>query len=157
MMKKIYLFTVLLLMSTIVFGQQASGTTIRADIEKDKKAFITKELELSDSESEDFWSIYEKYETESKRLHTKQRKIKKALKNSDVLSADEQYKLTKQYLLLDKEKAEVRLKYLGLFSQKIGKKKAAAVFKAEDDFKRVLFKKIKKLPPPPPPPPGSNK
>ena len=108
---------------------------------------------MSDSESEVFWKVYEAYEKESKVLQVKQRQIKKALKNSEVLSADEQYKLTEQYLTIEKQRAEIKLKYLKLFSAKIGKKKAAAVFKAEDDFKRLLFKKIKKLPPPPPSPP----
>lgn len=151
-MKNIYALLLIAFVTSAVFAQQSSGA-IRADIEKDKKAFIISELELSDSESEVFWKVYEAYEKESKVLQVKQRQIKKALKNSEVLSADEQYKLTEQYLTIEKQRAEIKLKYLKLFSAKIGKKKAAAVFKAEDDFKRLLFKKIKKLPPPPPSPP----
>ncbi len=151
-MKKKYILLLMLFVTTIAMAQQSNVGNIRADIEKDKKAFIVNELNLSDSESESFWQIYEKYEKESKALQTRQRKIKRALRNSEVLSADEQYKLTRQYLLIEKDRAEIKLKYLSLFSGKIGKKKAAAVFKAEDDFKRILFKKIKKMPPPPEPP-----
>lgn len=149
-MKNIYTLLIAVLLSAISTAQ--SSGTMRADIEKDKKAFITTELELTESESEAFWTIYESYEKESKFLRSKQRKIKKALKNSEVLSADEQYNLTEQYLTIEKQKTEVKLKYLKLFSSKFGKKKAAAVFKAEEDFKRSLFKKIKRLPPPPEPP-----
>ena len=92
-MKNIYALLLIAFVTSAVFAQQSSGA-IRADIEKDKKAFIISELELSDSESEVFWKVYEAYEKESKVLQVKQRQIKKALKNSEVLSADEQYKLT---------------------------------------------------------------
>ncbi|MFK8038597.1 MAG: hypothetical protein AB8B74_09940 [Crocinitomicaceae bacterium] len=149
-MKNIYTLLLAVLLSSISVAQ--SSVAIRADIEKDKKAFIIEELELTELESEGFWTIYETYEKEWKALKTKQRQIKRALKNSEVLSAEEQYKLTEKYLILEKREAETKLKYLTLFSGKIGKKKAAAVFKAEDDFKRLLFKKIKKLPEPPRPP-----
>jgi len=149
-MKHIYTITLALLLGS--FSMAQSSEDIRTNIEKDKKAFIISELELTENESEAFWTVYETYQTESKALKLKQRKIKRALKNSEVLSEEEQYKLTEKYLVLEKQEAETKLKYLRLFSAKIGKKKAAAVFKAEDDFKRLLFKKIKKLPEPPPPP-----
>lgn len=86
-MKNIYALLLIAFVTSAVFAQQSSGA-IRADIEKDKKAFIISELELSDSESEVFWKVYEAYEKESKVLQVKQRQIKKALKNSEVLSAD---------------------------------------------------------------------
>ncbi|MFK8044869.1 MAG: hypothetical protein AB8B72_05200 [Crocinitomicaceae bacterium] len=149
-MKQFYTITLAVLLSSISMAQ--SSEAIRTNIEKDKKAFIIEKLELSENESDAFWTVYETYEKESKTIKAKERQIKRALKNSEVLSDEEQYKLTEKYLMLEKQEAETKLKYLKLFSTKIGKKKAAAVFKAEDDFKRLLFKKIKKLPEPPPPP-----
>lgn len=147
-MKKQLLLGIILFISTISFAQ--SKKVSRADLEKEKQAFITKELKLSAAEAPAFWPLYEAYEEEMHALRLSQRKIKQALKNEDVLSDNEKYNLTQKLINVDKQEANVKLKYLDLFSAKIGKGKAAAVFKAEEDFKRELFKKLKKMPPPPP-------
>jgi hypothetical protein len=149
-MKQGIILVMLMLTSTFTFAQ--SKKVSRTDLQEEKQAFITKALKLTEAEAAAFWPVYEAYEKEMQALRLSQRKIKQALKNAEILSDNEKYKLTEKLLSIDKKEANVKLKYLELFSQKIGKGKAAAVFKAEDDFKRVLFKKLKNMPPPPPAP-----
>lgn len=149
--------TLLIILGFCTQAFSQSQVVRRADIEKEKQVFITNELGLSESNSKVFWPIYKAYEKEIKNLKIKQRQIKKALKNNAVLSESEQYSLMKKLISIDKQKANIQLKYLPLFAETIGKKKAVALFKAEDDFKRELFKKLKNLPQPPPPsPPGHD-
>ncbi|MDX1349352.1 MAG: hypothetical protein R3279_03850 [Putridiphycobacter sp.] len=147
-MKQGIILVMLMLTSTFTFAQ--SKKVSRTDLQEEKQAFITKALKLTEAEAVAFWPVYEAYEKEMQALRLSQRKIKQALKNAEILSDNEKYNLTEKLLSIDKKEANVKLKYLELFSQKIGKGKAAAVFKAEDDFKRVLFKKLKNMPPPPP-------
>lgn len=151
-----YFITLLVILFFNVNAFSQSQMVKRADIEQEKQVFIINELELSEPNAEEFWPIYKAYEKEIKGLKLKQRQIKKALRNHDVLSESEQYGLMKKLISIDKQKANIQLKYLPLFADKIGKKKAVALFKAEDDFKRELFKKLKNLPPPPSPPSPSH-
>lgn len=149
-MKYAVLLMLTFLTANLSFSQ--SEKVSRAELEKEKQVFITKALSLSDEETTAFWPVYAAYEQEVKTLRLQKRKIKHVLKNGEVLSGDEKYKLVEKSIYIERQEADVKLKYLGIFSSKIGKSKAAAVFKAEDDFKRVLFRKLKDLPPPPPPP-----
>ncbi len=152
-MKKILLFSLVLLFSSLSFSQKKMVK--REEIEAQKKAFILKELNLTDDEATVFWPVYQNYDKETYALKKQRRKIRHTLRNDDVLSADEVYNLTMKILKLEGEEADVRLKYLEEFAKVVGKGKAAKVFKAEEKFKRELFKSLKN-PPPPPPPPGHN-
>ena len=151
-MVKFKLFLVLILgVSSFAFSQKK--TTKRAELEAEKKAFILKALELNEAETDLFWPVYQAYEQEVKDIRKSQRAIKKTLKNMETLSEEEVYNLTEKLLNLEKNEAVVQLNYLAKFSQVLGKGKAGKVFKAEYDFKKELFKKIKNgslLPPPPP-------
>ena len=148
-MKTKILFIILTLsIGAISFAQK--GQVDREQIEKEKKAFITEALALTPSEAKVFWPKYEAYESEKRSLHREARKIKYALKSQDVLSEDEAYDLIEKMLKLEEKSAKMGLRYLSEFASVVGKDKAVKFFKAQDDFKREIFKKLKNLPPPPP-------
>ena len=147
------LITILLLLtSQIVFSQTNSKKINREDIKKERKAFIVDALELKDSEIKIFNPIYDNYTLEMETIHKERKKIRSALKSREILSDNEIYNLTHKLLQTEKKKANVELKYLTEFANTLGKSKAAKLFQAQEEFKRVLFKKYKNLPPPPRPP-----
>ncbi|MFD1550620.1 hypothetical protein DNU06_14805 [Putridiphycobacter roseus] len=148
MKTKILFLLLILSFGTATFAQK--GHIDREQIEKEKKAFITKAMTLTASEAKVFWSKYEAYESEKRNLHREARKIKYALKSQDVLSEDEAYDLIEKMLKLEEKSAKMELRYLSEFASVVGKDKAVKFFKAQDDFKREIFKKLKNLPPPPP-------
>lgn len=152
-MKNIMILLVLL-WSNLAISQ--SKKVSREEIEKEKKAFILKELDLSDAEAKLFWPVYQAYEKEIHVLRKERRKIKQTLKNNDVISDDEKYNLVQKLLKLERQEATKRLFYLEEFAKVVGKGKAAMVFRAEELFKKELFKKLKNLPPPPKPPSPSK-
>lgn len=154
MKNRLLLTLVLLLITTLSFSQDKKRVK-RSEIEAKKKAFILKTLNLSDEEEAKFWPVYQRYDQEMDAVRKQKRRIRHTLKNDDVLSDDEVYNLTVKLLNLEANEAEIRLKYLTLFSNVVGKGKASLVFKAEEQFKRELFKSLKNNPPPPPPPPSN--
>lgn len=87
-----------------------------------KIAFITQKLELTSSEAQKFWPVYNVYDGE----------VKKIRKNSkgDVIERDE--KLLK-----------TRKKYNVQFEKILGAKRANKLYIVEGEFRNVLIKQLK--------------
>ncbi len=148
-MKNTIILCLVMMVTTLSFGQ--SKRVKIEDIKAQKKAFILKELNLTDEKTIVFWPVYENYDQEIHELRRKRRKIHKALKNYELLSETEIYKLTKEFLVLEKKEATIRITYLDRFTSVVGKGKAALVYHAEQKFKKELFRKMKDGDMPPPP------
>ncbi|MEO7961382.1 MAG: hypothetical protein ABIR19_07540 [Ginsengibacter sp.] len=84
-----------------------------------KIAFITQKLNLTTSEAEKFWPVYNQYDQE---IH--------GIQKGDVLKGDEQ--------LLN-----IRKKYKPSFEKVIGQQKLNKLFNAERDFRSVLIQRLK--------------
>ena len=90
--KKIVLFA-FLLGTTIIVGQHKPD---REKIKTLKVAFITDELDLSSSEAEKFWPIYNAHEARVKKInHTKGKDIRTKFKNIEAISNQESEALLK--------------------------------------------------------------
>ena len=93
-MKKILLITLLLITTTNVFAQrQHRFERIKAL----KTAYITEKVDLSSSEAEKFWPIYNKYEKELHQLKViKRREILRGLQDKggvDIMSDSDAEKI----------------------------------------------------------------
>jgi hypothetical protein len=116
---------------------------------EERKAYITKEMDLTTEEAQAFWSLCDELDSKkfelNRELRKKKRESREAKKNGKEI-ADEVYK---EYLEL---RAEVRLKeaeldkeYLKKFLEVIPAKKIAAFYKADQDFgKKMMEKRHKK-------------
>jgi len=151
MKNRIFILALLLLFSGFGFSQNKKVD--RAELEAKKKAFILKEVDLSEQEAAVFWPVYQSFDKAVEEIRNKRRKIRGMLKNDNLLSDQELYNLTVKLLTLEKKEAEIRLQYLDEFVKVIGKHKAAKVFKVEEQWKRELLGMIKRRHMPPPPPP----
>ncbi|MBS1735199.1 MAG: hypothetical protein JSS98_01165 [Bacteroidetes bacterium] len=121
-MKKILL---ILLFFSAAFSMQAQdvGGNRQEKIEALKIAFITQKLQLTPSEAEKFWPLYNQYNEEVKGLS-------KNPSSNDVLENEQQ--------LLN-----VRKKYRASFEKVLGPQKMNNLFNAERDFRNVLIKRLK--------------
>lgn len=88
-----------------------------------KIAFITQKLQLTSTEAEKFWPVYNQYENEIKSLRSNNQ-------NGDVLENEEK--------LLN-----IRKKYKPSFEKIIGPEKVNQLFSAEKEFRNVLIKRLK--------------
>ena len=87
-----------------------------------KIAFITQKLQLTPSEAEKFWPIYNEYDNE---VHGLQ------LDNNDANPLGKEEKLL-----------NIRKKYLSSFEKILGPDKTNRLFNAERDFRGILIRRL---------------
>jgi Spy/CpxP family protein refolding chaperone len=99
---------------------------LRKDIRSQKKQLVAQNLKLTDTEATKFWPIYDQYTAELVKINDKKYKAIQdyAQKFGSLSDADAQ-NLAKQPLEVDAAAAQLRLKYLPIFAQAVGGRKAA--------------------------------
>ena len=104
-------------------------------------AFISKKLELTNSESEKFWPVYNEYNDKIRAVKKNLRQsYKKGVDNLTDKEAEDLYQLdmkTKQAELAIHEQYSVKIKDI------IGAKKTLKLHVAEEEFKLEIIKNIK--------------
>jgi hypothetical protein len=130
-MKKIYLIMVFAAIASFARAQAPEqqppqvSEQKQQDIEALKVAFISKELELTPTEAEKFWPVYNQYSKELKGLHIA------ASGNDDVLDRDEKV-------------LNLRKHYKEQFTKLLGPQRMNRMFGAEGRFHQILIKAIKR-------------
>ena len=122
-MKKYFLILLVLLASFSIAKAQDEKGPRAEKIQALKIAFITQKLQLSSTEAEKFWPVYNDYENEIKNLRANN-------KNGDVLDNEEK--------LLN-----IRKKYKPSFEKILGAQKLNQLFNAERDFRNILIRRLK--------------
>ena len=105
---------------------------LRKDIRSQKKQVIAANMNLTDQEAEKFWPVYDQYTNEL--VATNNRKyaaIKQYAQNYATLSDEQALDLTKQALQVDQDVAQLRMKYIPIFSKVISGKKTALFFQLD--------------------------
>ena len=129
--------------------------TLSAQEKQDRKdkietmhiAYLSQKLDLTSSEAEKFWPIYNQYKAAKDELR-KQRidnvmAVKKAGGVDNMSDADVQ-KLIADETDLETRELELRKEYVTKFEQVISPHKVAKFFIAEDEFKRFLLNELRK-------------
>ena len=132
------LFTCIIHLS---FAQKAERKGER--IESFKIAFITKRLDLTSEEATRFWPVYNQYQSELKELRDKNKKVlMNAYINIETMSDKEiELVLDDEYAFKQNELNVIK-KYLPQFKLVLPVRKVAKLFKAEEDFKTELLKRM---------------
>lgn len=132
---------VILLTTTVFYGQRRPD---REKIKSLKIAFITERLDLSSSEAEAFWPVYNAHEEKMESLRSTERsKIKGKLRNLDTMSDSEADKLLETYISLDAEKSSEQRSFVTKMKKIISAKKTILLMKTEEDFKRKLIQQYR--------------
>lgn len=140
-MKTLFTSLLLILFTFSGFAQEQRGERIKAM----KTAFITQELELTPSEAEKFWPVYNKFEKDIRALKRQEREQMRNshgdnLKNISDAQAkeilDNLSKIRTQETELHKQREQELLKH-------ISAAKVLRLRKAEHDFQMQLLKKYR--------------
>ena len=108
-------------------------------IESLRVAFITQKLNLSSTEAQQFWPIYNGYRADMKQLKLETIEDNDVDQMTDKQAESyimERFSVQERQLNLDK-------KYYAKFKEVIPVKKIAQLFNAENEFKRRLLKALK--------------
>lgn len=136
----------LLLVSFSFYAQNDKDDEKREKIKAYKVSFLTTELELTSTEAERFWPIYNAYDDKQFELrHQKMKTYLRKLKDDNVnsLSEKEAAALLSQIESTDKELYFLREKYMSNLRKVLSAKKILKLKKSEDDFNRKLLKQYK--------------
>lgn len=112
-----------------------------------KIAYITEQLNLTTSEAESFWPIYNAYNKEQNTIRsTHKQTLRKSIKNKgevDNLNEDEAEKLISLKLLTNKKLYESQEKFTAKIKGIISYKKILKLQIAEMEFGRKLMRKYR--------------
>jgi hypothetical protein len=115
----------------------------RQQIEAMKIAFITRKLDLTAAEAQVFWPVYNQYQDELEKLRDNHRKeMRGAREGFESMSDKDAEKLVDGEIIFRQTEVDILKKYHVQFKKTIPNKKVAKLYRAEEDFKRELIKRI---------------
>lgn len=141
------IFLILLFFVSFSFYAQNDKTDEKREkIKAFKVSFLTTELELTSTEAEKFWPIYNAFD--DKQFELRHEKMKTYLRkldddNINSLSEKEACTLLSQIESTDKELYLLREKYMASLKKVLSSKKILKLKKSEDDFNRKLLKQYR--------------
>ncbi|KOP38519.1 MULTISPECIES: hypothetical protein [Flavobacterium] len=141
------ILALLLFLVTFSFYAQNDKTDEKREkIKAFKVSFLTTELELTPTEAEKFWPIYNAYDDKQFELrHDKMKTYLKKLDDDNInsISEKEATTLLSQIECTDKELYLLREKFMTNIKKVLPAKKILKLKKSEDDFNRKLLKQYR--------------
>ncbi|MFB9076650.1 sensor of ECF-type sigma factor [Flavobacterium procerum] len=139
--------TLLLFLTSFSFFAQNNKTDEKREkIKAFKVSFLTTELELTPTEAEKFWPIYNAYDDRQFELrHLKMKTYLNKLDDDNLSSMTEKESvaLLSQMEITDKELFQLKEKYMSNLKKVLSAKKILKLKKSEDDFNRKLLQQYR--------------
>ncbi len=143
-MEKTIKFGILGLLLFAQFSLIAQKGKIKDRIEPLKIAYITQKLGLTSEEAQKFWPVYNKFNDDLQKLRSSTKdKLADELSELASMSETEAEKTLNEMLNYKISEAEMIKKYASEFKKVLPIKKVVMLYKAENDFKRELLKKLR--------------
>jgi len=136
-MKKWILILLVLAISTGSFAQRHCKMN-RERIKAQRIAYITQDLNLTVTEAQAFWPVYNKY---TNALENLRRENHQRIRNASKENSNYKEILEKQYLSFDKE-AKIKKEYQKALEKILSPEKIIKLYQSEGNFRRKLIKEI---------------
>jgi len=134
--------TILVLAATPGRAGEAEKTNLgilRDTIRANKKALIAANLNLTDTESAQFWPVYDRYQTELTGVNDRLVKvIQDYTATFHNLSDEKAMKLVDDYLVVEMDRARVRRSYLDPIAKALPGRKVARFYQIENKMDAVI-------------------
>lgn len=128
--------------STAADSQKATDQDIqllRQDIRSKKKQLIAANLKLTDVEATKFWPVYDQYTAELVKINDQKYALIKQYADQWGTMTDEQAStLIKRALGVDEQIAQLRIKYVPIFSKVVSGKTMATFFQYDRRFQELI-------------------
>ncbi len=145
-MKKTIGLCALLLTTTILSAQtdDREDDKNRAEIEKQKIAYLSTELALTEDESKAFWPVYNAYQEELKKFRELLTESKKETQGRETqLTEAEMDRHMAMKFDMERQRIAVDEQYYQRFKGVLPVQKVADLYKAERGFKKELMQKMR--------------
>ena len=114
----------------------------REEINVEKIAFITKELNLSSQEAQIFWPVYNEYQSKIEEEMKAMRSDKKSI-DYDKISDKEAVALADQQIIHLQKMLDIKKMYHVKFKEVLPPRKLLKLYDAEQDFRKHLLKEVR--------------
>jgi len=122
----------------------AQSLNKREQLESQKVAFFTQQLNLTVEEAQVFWPLYNEYQQKEDELNKSRRAIIKKLETEPNLDEKELTELSDKYIAIQVEEAKLASTYHEKFKKILPIKKLIAYYEAERKYKRFLLQQLQK-------------
>lgn len=140
-MKKIILPVLLLMMTLPLFAQ--NNPQMQKRIKAQKVAFITERLDLSPTEAQNFWPIYNSYEDKTEAIKRNElRGVRQAMERGNLSEAEAKQVLD-QFLGAEDKLYQAKRQLVNDLLDVIPPQKIIALKAAEDAFNKKLIEMLK--------------
>lgn len=142
-MKKLIILILVLFISFSAWSQQPSGERIKAM----KVAHITKKLDLSSKEAQQFWPVYNAYDGKITKLRNMDLKnLKRDIRNGiGNLTDAEASKLLDRLMAVENDMHDARVTLVNDLKKVITAEKIIRLKAAEDEFNQILLQRLKEI------------
>ncbi len=142
-MKKLILLKLFSVIYVYAYAQHTGSEQKNDRIESLKIAFVTEKLDLSSSEAKAFWPVYFEFNSQLKKIRSKEKENAKVLKTKPNITDQESEKFLAEQLSLKQQQLDLTKKYLVEFKKVLPVKKVARMLMLEQEFKQELLGKLK--------------
>ncbi len=110
-------------------------------LKAEKKALVTKYMELTDSEAKTFWPVYEDYQKDLQKSHERLGAMLKSYAadyRGKSLTDDKAKKLLDEWIALEQEEVKQRTAFIPKVTKALPAKKAARYLQIENEYRMLL-------------------
>jgi len=145
MKQLIIIFSLFLSVSSTSFAQnRPQCKQHREEIKAERVAFITNALSLSVKEAQEFWPIYNDYNSKIEKLRHKKYSAMAAIRKDSKSYSEKEYQdFLDKYIYFIEQETLLKKAYQKDLSKVFSAEKIYTLYKAERDFKRKLVKELR--------------
>jgi len=135
---RIFLIPILLVAATLTGMSQPAymSKDVREQIEAQRVAFITRQLNLTPAEAASFWPIYNEYRDALKEMRDEFERP-----DLETISDEEAVKVIEHHLQQEQRKLELKRALLTRLRTVVSAKKVLMLHQAENEFNRELLRR----------------
>lgn len=113
-------------------------------IQAQKVAFITERINLTSSEAQVFWPVYNDCQDKKDKINVQRRTLREYYKkNARTLSDKEADDILSKYVSIEQQEVNLFVEYNEKFKQVLSSKKVMQLYIAENQFKAWLLNKLR--------------
>jgi hypothetical protein len=112
---------------------------VREALRAEKKVLVADNMELTQSEADAFWPVYDQYQTEQKVIGDRMVKlVENYAKTYNVMTDDTAGKLLKELMAIQTDRVKLQEKYLPKFQKVLPMTKVARFYQIENKVEAVV-------------------
>lgn len=119
---------------------QEKDDTHREKIKELKTAFFTQELNLDKEKAQQFWPIYNEYESE---LHKLRKREHRDIPNLECITEDDAENMLDEYVAIEKQDYILKQKLFNDLKEIMTAQEIIKLHKLEDEFHKKLIKEYR--------------